>query len=322
MKRIAVVTSGGDGPGMNACIRAAVREALARGLEVFGVQRGYRGLLSGEIAPMDAHSVSGIVHTGGTILRGGRCAEIKSPEGMARAVQQLKEHRIDGLVVIGGDGSIQGGHYIHKASGVSVVGCPSTIDNDVFGTDETIGFDSAVNTALEAVDRIRDTATAHERVFVVEVMGREHGFLTLAVGIASGAEIILVPEIPIDLQDVIDRLVEGTRRGKVSNLVIMAEGFGSAAEVAAKLSERKEYEVRTTVLGYVQRGGRPTARSRFLASLFGFRAVRQLVAEPGAWMVGISENEPVTRPLEEVSGKEKTFPRDQYEMAQSLSMSI
>jgi 6-phosphofructokinase 1 len=306
---------------MNACIRAVVRTALAQGLEVLGIRHGYGGLLKGEFEPMDMHSVSGIVHTGGTILRGGRCAEIRTPEGLAKAADQLRQRDVQGMVVIGGDGSLQGGYQIHKASGVSVVGVPASIDNDVFGTDETIGFDTAVNTALEAVDRIRDTATAYERVFVVEVMGREHGFLALAVGIASGAEVILVPEVPVDLQDVIDRLVEGTRRGKVSNLVIVAEGFGGAAKVAQRLCERKEYEVRTTVLGYVQRGGAPTARSRFLASLFGYNAVRQLVSEPGVWMVGIEKNEPVTRPLDQVSGREKAFPMGLYRMAQSLAMS-
>lgn len=320
MKRIAVVTSGGDAPGMNACVRSVVRTALGMGLEIYGIRRGYQGLLTGELTPMDMQSVSGIVHTGGTMLLGGRSKEIRTAEGLERAAEELRRHEIEGMVVIGGDGSIQGGYQIHRASGISVVGAPASIDNDVYGTDETIGFDTAVNTALEAVDRIRDTATAFERVFVIEVMGREHGFLTLAVGIASGAEIILVPEIPVNLDEVVERLTDGTRRGKVSNLVIVAEGFGSATEVAERL-DRDDYEVRTTVLGYVQRGGRPTARSRFLASLFGYNAVRQLAAEPGAWMVGIEKGDPVVRSLDETSGHEKEFPKDLYEMAQSLAMS-
>lgn len=319
MKRMAVVTSGGDAPGMNACIRAVVRTAIVNGLEVIGVRRGYQGLLEGDFMPMNMQSVSGIVHTGGTLLRSGRSQDIRTPQGLATASNQLKQQSIDAMVVIGGDGSLHGGYQIHRTSGISVVSVPASIDNDVSGTDETIGFDTAVNTALDAVDRIRDTATAHERVFVVEVMGREHGFLALTVGIASGAEIILVPEIPRDLNDVIRQLEEGSERGKVSNLVVVAEGFGSASDIANHLATSPLYEVRTTVLGYVQRGGKPTARSRFLASLFGSGAVEQLLTDQGAWVVGLDKGERVFRPLEHVFGLEKPFPQDLYDMAQALA---
>jgi 6-phosphofructokinase 1 len=277
LKRIGVVTAGGDAPGMNAAIRSVVRTALFNGLEVVGIERGYAGLMEGKIHSLDIRSVSGIINRGGTILKTARCEEIKTPEGIQKAVQTLKDYEIDALVVIGGDGSFRGASELHQASGVPVMGVPATIDNDVYGTDTTIGFDTAVNTALFSIDRIRDTATSHERVFIVEVMGRKRGFLALAVGFAEGAEFILVPEIEFNLESICEKLLQGREKGKTSEIIVKAEGAGDSVKVAEEIKEKTGYDVRLTILGHTMRGGPPTAQSRILANQFGSHSVDLLL---------------------------------------------
>lgn len=287
MKRIGVVTAGGDAPGMNAAIRSVVRAATYNGLEVLGIERGFAGLIEGQVQPLGPRSVSGIINRGGTILRTARCEEIKTNEGILKGVQTLKTHKIDGLIVIGGDGSFRAANELFQASGIPVIGVPATIDNDVAGTDTTIGFDTAINTALFTIDRIRDTATSHERVFVVEVMGRKRGFLALAVGFAEGAEFILVPEIKFDLDSICKRLKEGREKGKTSEIIVMAEGAGDSSLIVEQIGEKTEFEARLIILGHALRGGPPTAQSRILANQFGAYAVDLLLKGEKRALVGI-----------------------------------
>jgi len=272
MKKIAVITSGGDAPGMNACVRAVVRKAIACGFDVYGVMNGYRGLLTDNIYKMDARSVSGIIHRGGTILKSSRCVEIRTPEGMKKAVETLKRRQIECVIIIGGDGTLAAGIKISKL-GISVIGIPASIDNDVNGTDETIGFDTAVNTAVEAIDKIRDTATSFDRIFVVEVMGREHGFLALEVGLASGAEFVIIPEHKYDINAICKDLKKDRINQKTSEIIVFAEGCGDPADFAAQIVKKTGIDVKVSNLGYIQRGGSPTARSRNLAALCGSYAV-------------------------------------------------
>ncbi len=272
MKKIAVITPGGDAPGMNACLRAVVRKAVACKFEVHGVLDGYMGLLTGDIYMMNARSVSGIIHRGGTILKSSRCAEIKTPEGMKTAVKTLKERKIDYLIVIGGDGSLAAGLKISEA-GTRVIGIPASIDNDVAATDETIGFDTAVNTAVEAIDKIRDTATSFDRIFVVEVMGRQHGYLALDVGLASGAEFVVIPEVKYDIDAICADLKKDRINQKTSEIIVFAEGCGSSADFASQIIKKTGIDVKVSNLGYIQRGGSPTARSRNLAARFGSYAL-------------------------------------------------
>ena len=277
MKRIAVLTSGGDAPGMNAAIRAVVRSGHYHGLEVYGVIRGYSGLINGDIRPLSLRSVGDIIHRGGTILYSARCKEFQTEEGRKKAVEQLRKHEIDGLVVIGGDGSFRGAQKL-TALGFPAVGVPGTIDNDIPGTDFTIGFDTAVNTVIDCIDKIRDTATSHERTYVIEVMGRNAGDIALWSGLADGAESILIPESPYDLDDVVNRLKQAAESGKKHSIIIVAEGVGSGVEFAEKIKEKLSVETRVTVLGHVQRGGSPTAFDRVLASRMGAKAVDLLRA--------------------------------------------
>jgi len=287
VKRIGVVTAGGDAPGMNAAIRAVVRSAIHNCLEVIGFEKGYAGLIEGLSRPLKARSVSGIINLGGTILKTRRCEEMKTQEGIEKAAENLKKHKIDGLVAIGGDGTFRGASKLYEISGVSIIGIPATIDNDVSGTDTTIGFDTAVNTALSAIDKIRDTATSHERIFVVEVMGRRRGFLALEVGLAGGAEIILIPEIKFSIEEVCENVRSAHKAGKTSEIIVMAEGAGDSREVVKRIVKETGYQVRLTVLGYIQRGGNPTAKSRILASQFGYHAVELLLSGEKKRMVGI-----------------------------------
>ncbi|MCC6486814.1 MAG: 6-phosphofructokinase [Candidatus Hydrogenedentes bacterium] len=302
MKRIGVLTSGGDSPGMNAAVRAVVRTSIYYGLEVFGIERGYRGLISGDVHPLTARSVSGVINQGGTIIYTARCKEFFEPEGRAKAAQTLKEHQIEGLVVIGGDGSYRGAMALHAEHGIRCIGLPGTIDNDIGGTDYTIGYDTALNTAMDAIDRIRDTAQSHDRLFYVEVMGRHSGYLAMMSGIAGGAEDILVPETPTDLDQMIEHLRAGRAKGKRSAIIVVAEGddAGNAFEIAGKVAERSEFkDGRVTVIGHLQRGGRPSAFDRLLASRMGLRAVEALMEDETGKMVGISGNNIVLRPLSE-----------------------
>ncbi len=289
MKRIAVLTSGGDCPGLNPCIRSVVRSALASGLVVVGVRRGWKGLLEDDVVELSVRSVAGIVNRGGTILHSSRCPEFHEEEHRSRAVETLRRHRIDGLVVLGGNGTLQGAWALSAQTDVPVVGVPKTIDNDVGGTEYALGFDTAVNTAVEAIDKIRDTATSHERLFLVEVMGRDHGMLALEVALASGAEAVIVPETRTDIEAICRTLDEARSHGKKSTIVVVAEGdeAGGAYEVARQIGDRSLYEPRVSVLGYIQRGGAPRARDRVLGGLFGKAAVDALIAGEGGKLVAL-----------------------------------
>ena len=296
MKKLAVITPGGDAPGMNACLRAVVRKAVACKFEVHGVLDGYTGLLNGDIYMMNARSVSGIIHRGGTILKSSRCAMIRTPEGMKTAVKTLKGRHIDCLIVIGGDGSIAAGAKISE-SGISVIGIPASIDNDVAGTDETIGFDTAVNTAVDAIDKIRDTATSFDRIFVVEVMGRRHGYLALEVGLASGAEFVIIPELKYDINAICVDLKKDMANRKTSEIIVFAEGSGSSADFAARLIKKTGMDVKVSNLGYIQRGGSPTARSRNLAARFGSYALDLACRGKGNRVIVIQNNRVASIPL-------------------------
>ena len=277
IKRIAVLTTGGDAPGMNAAIRAVVRYAISNKLEVLGVLRGYWGLINEELKILDHRSVSGIINQGGTILKTMRCPEFKTKEGRDRAYATIKKNSIDGLVIIGGNGSFHGAHEFFQEYKVPCIGIPASIDNDINGIEVTIGSDTAINTALAAIDNIRDTATSMERIFVVEVMGRSSGFIALSVALAGGCEDVIIPERKFDFQEMCHSIVEGNIRGKISWIIVLAEGAGSAFDIAKKITEITSLETRAVVLGHLQRGGRPTAFSRDLALNLGCLAVDSLL---------------------------------------------
>ncbi len=287
LKTIGVITPGGDAPGMNAAIRAVTRIAHAKGLQVLGFERGWDGLLTNNFKRLTPRTVGGIIQLGGTMLHTLRCPNFEKKEGVKKAAETLAANKVDGLVVIGGDGSFRGALDLSKESGTLMVGVPATIDNDVFGTDETIGFDTAANTAVKAIDQIRDTAISHERIFIVEVMGRKRGFLALHVGITVGAEVILVPENECKVTQIIEVLQENARKGKKAGVIVAAEGIGDTAALAKGIEEHTGSEVRLSILGYAQRGGSPTARSRLLASLFAEKAVDLLCQEQGNKVVGL-----------------------------------
>jgi 6-phosphofructokinase 1 len=323
MQRIAVLTSGGDAPGMNAAIRAVVRTGLYHGLAVFGVQHGYSGLIAGEFVPMDVGSVGDIIHRGGTILRSARCEAFRTPEGQAKALEQLRKRQVDGLVVIGGDGSFRGALKLHE-QGFPVIGVPGTIDNDIPGTDTTIGFDTAVNTAIEAIDKIRDTATSHERTYVVEVMGRAAGDIALWAGLAGGAESILIPEVQASLEqqmeELIQRLNRAHQRGKKHSIILVAEGAASGLEVGRWIQERTGFETRVTVLGHIQRGGSPTAADRVLASRMGSLAVQYLMEGRSGEMVAVRRNEICGVPMAEALSEAHQADLSIYQMASILAI--
>lgn len=320
VKRIGVLTSGGDAPGMNASIRAVVRAAKYYGIEAVGIKRGYAGLIEGNMDSLDVRNVSGIINKGGTILHTVRCPQFKQKGYRNRAYEQIKEHEIDALVIIGGDGSLHGSLSIYKESGTPCIVIPATIDNDLPKTDYTIGFDTAVNTAVEAIDKIRDTATSHERVFIVEVMGREHGFLALEVGIVSGAEIILIPEMKYSLPKIIDQLQKGISRGKVSSIIVMAEGAGKSSQIAAGIAKKTKKEVRVTILGHIQRGGIPSAFSRVLAGKFGLEAVRLLTKGRYNRMVGMQKGRVTSTLIADVVKAEKLISLEDYKLAQIMAI--
>ncbi len=277
-KTIGIVTSGGDAPGMNAAIRAVTRVGHSMGFQIIGFERGWDGLLNNNFKKLTPRSVGGIIQLGGTILHTFRCPAFEQPGGVETGAETLRQNNVDALIVIGGDGSFRGALALGKKSDALMVGIPATIDNDVYGTDETIGFDTAVNTAVGSIDKIRDTAISHERIFIVEVMGRKRGFLALEVGMCVGAEVILIPENPIRLEDICGIMNNNAKKGKRAGIIVAAEGFGNSSEIAQEIQRQTEFEVRLSILGYSQRGGSPTARSRLLASLFAERAV-ELVCE-------------------------------------------
>lgn len=319
MKKIAVLTSGGDAPGMNAAIRAVVRKGIYHGLEVMGVYNGYQGLIDGNIHTLDLGSVGDIIQRGGTRLYSARCLEFMTEEGQLKGIEQLKKHGIEGLVVIGGDGSYRGAMALTER-GIPAVGVPGTIDNDIPGTDYTIGFDTALNTVIEAIDKIRDTATSHERTFIVEVMGRDAGDLALWAGLAGGAETIVIPEDPYQLDDIVARLKSGHERGKKHSIIIVAEGVMSGNALAELIEKHANIETRVSVLGHIQRGGSPTARDRVLASQFGARAVEVLMDGRGGLAVGMRNHQVVDYSMSEAfQGSHKTD-LSMYQLSKELSI--
>jgi 6-phosphofructokinase 1 len=287
LRRIGVVTSGGDAPGMNAAIRAVVRIAHSKKLEVLGFRRGWEGLITNTFTALTPRSVGGIIQLGGTILHTSRCPEFRKREGIRKAAETLASNHVDGLIVVGGSGSFKGALELAAHTDTTIIGVAATIDNDVFGTEETIGFDTAANTAVAEIDKIRDTAVSHERVFMIEVMGRERGFLALAVGLTVGAEIILVPEVKYRKEKVFKTIRENMAKGKKSGLIVAAEGIGDTRLLARQIQRNTRAEVRLSIIGYAQRGGSPTARSRLLASLFAEKAVEMLLDEEGNKVVGL-----------------------------------
>lgn len=305
MKKIGVVTSGGDAPGMNAAIRAVTRIAYSRNLQVLGFERGWEGLIKSKFRLLTPRSVGGIIQLGGTILHTSRCPEFRRKEGIRKAAENLYLNKVDGLIVIGGNGSFRGALQLSRETDTLIVGVPATIDNDVFGTDETIGFDTAVNTAVHEIDKIRDTAISHERTFIVEVMGRKRGFLALTVGVTVGAEIILVPEVKCEEGEIFKILKENSAKGKKSSIIVAAEGIGDTRKLAREIEKNIATEVRLSVLGYAQRGGSPTARSRLLANLFADRAVEMLLKGWGNRIVGLRRGRVASIELERSCKTEK-----------------
>lgn len=330
MKTIAVLTSGGDAPGMNAAIRAVVRTGDFHRLSVLGVMRGFHGLINNEFIELNPRSVADIIHRGGTILKSARSEEFPTPEGQARALRNLRKAGIEGVIIIGGDGSFRGGMRL-QAAGIDIIGVPATIDNDIPCTDYCIGFDTTVNTVVEAINKIRDTATSHERIYVVEVMGRHSGHIAMFAGLAGGAETVLIPEVDADLDEVCERIISGYELGKAHSILVVAEGVGgdfktgrsmnesSAFQIGSYVKEKTGFETRVTVLGHIQRGGNPTAQDRILASRLGARAVEMLREGQGGHMVGVVHTEIKATPLEEALGQEKKMDLEFYRLAHILA---
>ncbi len=324
IKKIAVFTSGGDSPGMNACIRAVVRTSIFMGLEVVGIRQGYQGMLEKNFWNMDSRSVSNIIHLGGTILKTARCLEFKTEKGMRKAYDNLRSENIDALVAIGGDGTATGAERFSKAFGIPVICIPGTIDNDLYGTDFTLGFDTANNTVIEAIDKIRDTADSHDRLFFIEVMGRDSGCIALRSGIAGGAEAILLPEKDTAIEELIEKLETGAKRKKSSSIVIVAEGDknGGAYDVAKRVKEKFNfYDTKVTILGHMQRGGTPSSTDRVLACRFGYAAVKALLAGETQQIVGIRGNSiKLTSLHEALNMHEFKLEEDLMELATILSI--
>ncbi|MEO1289712.1 MAG: 6-phosphofructokinase [Chloroflexota bacterium] len=320
MRRIAVMTSGGDAPGMNAAIRAVVRTAMAQGVEVFGIRQAYAGLLAGDFEPLSSREVSGILQRGGTILQTARNEEFKTKQGQRKALRRLNEHNIEGIIVIGGDGSLRGAMALHRL-GVPVVGVPASIDNDIYGTDMSIGVDTALNTILDAIDKLRDTATSHNRCFLIEVMGRNCGYLALMGGILGGAEIVVTPERAIPMEEVARSLEDSYIRGKTHAIAVVAEGAPYHVTDLVKYLDQQEvgFEIRLTILGHVQRGGSPTAFDRLLATRLGVDAVNRLVQGETGVMIARTGRGQATVPLEEVTTNARSITDGYYEMADMLS---
>jgi len=320
MKRIAVLTSGGDAPGMNAAIRSIVRVGFSRGLEVIGVFEGYRGLIQKNFKQLLPRDVSGLLEEGGTFLLSSRSEEFKDENNQEVAIKNLKESRIDGLIVIGGNGSQTGSLALFR-KGFPVVGVASTIDNDLWGTDYTIGFDTAVNTAIEAIDKIRDTATSHSRTFIVEVMGRDRGFIALEAGLASGADIVLVPERKFDIDKIVENIKKGLEKKKKHHMILTAEGAIHAQELQAKIKEKlPELDVKYSVLGYIQRGGAPTRFDRIIATMFGAEAVDLLMNGNSGYVVGIKDNHITHISLEDAVKKYKEINYELYKIIEEVTV--
>ncbi|MBX2820074.1 MAG: 6-phosphofructokinase [Rhodothermaceae bacterium] len=324
LQRLGIFTSGGDAPGMNACLRAVVRTAVSNDIEVVGIRRGYAGMIDGDFVEMDGRSVSNILHMGGTILKSARSDRFRTAEGRLEAQRQLKEAEIDALVAIGGDGTLQGASIFYEEHKIPVVGCPGTIDNDLFGTDDTIGYDTALNTALENIDRIRDTADAHNRLFLVEVMGRDSGFIALHCAIGGGAELVLIPETLTDMKSVKDKIKSLMFSQSRSSIVVVAEGedFGGASRIAEELQNDSSFasiDLRVSILGHTQRGGAPSARDRVLASRLGCAAVESLLEGHSNIMVGMINDEIKITPMRNVWSRKKNIDYELLRLSEVLS---
>lgn len=321
MKKIGVFTSGGDAPGMNAAVRAVVRYGIGKGCEVVGIRHGYQGMIEGEFEPLVLRSVANIIQRGGTFIKTARSAEFMKPEGRAKAASQVKKAGIDGLVCIGGDGSFRGARLLWQEHQIPYAGVPGTIDNDIAETDMTIGFDTAVNTALQAIDRIRDTAASHDRLFIVEVMGRDSGFLAIDVGLAGGAEEIFIPETLHNIDKAVDHVRRGIAKGKLSSILVTAEGQkpGRAYDLAEAIRKKAGFEAKVCILGHIQRGGTPTASDRILASRMGAAAVDALLAGKSDLMIALQGKDMVQVPLEAALKHSKKPPLELMELASALS---
>lgn len=318
LKKIGVLTSGGDAPGMNAAVRGVVRRAISLGMEVVGVRRGYAGLIAGDFLPANPSSVGDIIHRGGTVLGSARCPEFREHEWRVKAVEVAREAGLEGLVVIGGDGSFRGAIRLTEL-GFPAVGIPGTIDNDIYGTDITLGFDTAVNTCLDAMSKLRDTASSHDRTFVLEVMGRNSGWIAVQAGLAGGAESVIIPERPHDMDEVIAKLKRGYDRGKRHSLILVAEGVCSGMEIGKIIKDRTGFDTRVTVLGHIQRGGAPSATDAALGARLGARAAELLHEGQGGLFVGLVHNEVVTPPLTNVLDKKKEIPEELIDLIDYLS---
>lgn len=321
MKKIGVLTSGGDAPGMNACVRAVVRYAIHNGMTVYGVERGYTGLINNHIQEMTKRSVSDIIQRGGTILKTARCPEFKEDKYMQMAVENMEAYGIEGLVVIGGDGSYRGANDLYQKFGIKTIGIPGTIDNDLAYTDYTLGFDTSVNTVVSAINNLRDTMTSHDRVCIIEVMGRKCGDIALYAGISGGAEIILVPEVDCDLKKVVKKISLNQRIGKTSDIIVLAEGVCKAEELKQELKNNGILgSIKTTTLGYIQRGGAPSMFDRVLAARCAVRAVDLLMEDKGGRVVGIKDNKIIDEDIAEALSKERNFDKELYNTAMILGL--
>ncbi len=319
MDRVGILTSGGDAPGMNAAVRAVVRKSIYYNMEVFGIQRGFSGLINGEFVQMELSSVADIIHRGGTVLRTARCPEFLTKEGQEKALEVIKEYSFDGLVVIGGDGSFRGAMALANTGIINTIGIPATIDNDIPGTEVSIGFDTAMNTITDAINKLRDTATSHERIFVLEVMGRDTGFLALHAGLAGGAESILIPEMDFDIQKVCDRIIRGHNRGKLHSIILVAEGAASGLAIAEAIKKCTNMDTRVTILGHLQRGGTPTAFDRNIASRLASKAVDLLREGKSNLMVCMAAGDITALEFSSALSQKKNVDEDIYELAGILS---
>lgn len=319
MTRLAVLTSGGDAPGMNAALRAVVRKSIYLGCEVYAVKEGFRGIINDNMELMNLSSVADIIQRGGTVLRTARCEEFKTAQGQAQGVENLRRRGVDGVIVIGGDGSFRGALALNRA-GITAVGIPGTIDNDIPCTDYTIGFDTAVATACDAIDKIRDTATSHQRTFIIELMGRHSGAIALAAGLAAGAESILLPERPYDLDEVCQRLEKGRQRGKLHSIILVAEGVASAYDIAEEITKKTKQDTRVIVLGHLQRGGSPTAFDRILASRMASVAVDLVLTGQGGKLVALQKGDYIGVDIEYALSQPANFDAKAYKLAKILSI--
>ena len=320
MKKIAILTSGGDSQGMNTAVRAVAKTAMSKGMEVFGIKRGYKGMLEDQIFQMSALDVSGIADHGGTILLSARLSSFKDPEVRAKAAENLKKRGIEGLVVIGGDGSFHGAHYLYEEHGIKTIGIPGTIDNDIAGTDYTIGYDTALNIILDAISKLKDTATSHERTYLIEVMGRNCGDLALYAAIAGGASGVMIPEVKASTDDIAKVIRERRAEGKLYDIIVVAEGAGDILDIEKELAQKIDTDIRVTILGHVQRGGAPTANDRILATKLGVKAVELLIDGEAGLMVGMESGKVTTHKLSYAWENYSKSSEEDYKIATMLSL--